>query len=67
MLALGAVTVILTAALIVQQVLHARERAILLDRIQAPEKAPFVKAKPQPVEPDETVKRNLELAMAPDA
>lgn len=58
----------LVIALIVQQVIHSRERSVLLDRIQAPDRAPFTPAKrEQPVEEDEDARRHLELAMAPDA
>jgi len=69
MVLLGANVVMLTIALIVQQALHARERAILLDRIQAPDRAPYTQPKVDPIDPADAAeaRRNLELVMAPDA
>jgi hypothetical protein len=60
---------VLAIGFIVQHLAHARERSILLDRIQAPERAPFTRHDSTPVDPDEAAeaRRNLELVMAPDA
>jgi len=60
--------IILGVALIVQHIAHARERSVLLDRIQAPEKAPYTPTRrTEPLEEDEEARKHLELAMAPDA
>lgn len=60
---------VLAIGFIVQHLAHARERSILLDRIQAPERAPYTQPKADPVDPHDAAeaKRNLELVMAPDA
>ena len=60
---------ILAITVIAQQILFARERSILLDRIQAPDRAPYTQPKADPVDPHDAAeaKRNLELVMAPDA